>query len=110
MYRILLQTLLSSYSPLDEGEQLYKSRILNFIHNEPRCFERSLLSGHLTASVWFLNTDYTHALLMHHAKLGKWLQLGGHCDGNANIHEVALKEAREESGITSIALISHLSH
>jgi 8-oxo-dGTP pyrophosphatase MutT (NUDIX family) len=40
--------------------------------------------------------------LTHHRKLGRWLQLGGHCDGDANLARAALREAIEESGIEDL--------
>ena len=46
------------------------------------------------------------ALLMHHNKLDIWVQVGGHCDGNPNVLEVAIKEAQEESGINGIEPVS----
>ncbi len=52
------------------------------------------------------SSTQTKALLMHHTKLDKWFQLGGHCDGNPNALEVALKEAQEESGIINIEAVS----
>jgi ADP-ribose pyrophosphatase YjhB (NUDIX family) len=76
--------------------------MLEFINNYPNCFERSLEIGHITASAWILNKDRSKALLMHHAKLNKWLQLGGHCDGNSDALSASLKEAQEESGIQNI--------
>lgn len=101
MHRENLLQLLSEYSPsLEEVEA--KSRIIEFIKNNENCFERSLKSGHITASAWLLNTDGDKALLTHHAKLNKWFQLGGHCDGDSNVLEVAIKEAIEESGIQDI--------
>ncbi|MBI2774893.1 NUDIX hydrolase [Candidatus Dependentiae bacterium] len=62
--------------------------------------------GHITASAWLLNNDYSQVLLMHHAKLNLWVQLGGHCDGESDVLGVAIKEAQEESGIMGIAPVS----
>lgn len=76
--------------------------MLNFAKTHEDCFERTLLIGHFTASSWLLSKEGSKALLMHHAKLDMWMQLGGHCDGNHNILEVAIKEAQEESGIQGI--------
>lgn len=101
MKRTFLLHLLNRYSPSPE-EIPYKQEILEFVKNHPDCFERSLESGHITTSAWLLNKQGTHALLMHHAKLGIWVQLGGHADGNPNILESAIKEAKEESGISHI--------
>ena len=75
---------------------------IDFIQSNSNCFERTNLKGHLTGSCWLLNTKGDKALLTHHKKLGKWLQLGGHADGDYDIMNVALKEAQEESGIDNI--------
>ena len=72
---------------------------------DPLAFKRERLEGHFTASSWIVNKKRTHTLLTLHRKLGRWLQLGGHTDGNENLLEVALKEAEEESGLTSLKLV-----
>ena len=106
MIRSPLRTLLHAYIPTDQHEQEAKKTMLTFIDQYPTCFERSLEVGHITASSWLVNKNNTHALMMHHAKLGIWCQLGGHCDGNPNPLEVAIKEAQEESGIHEIVALS----
>lgn len=102
MKRNILIELLENYFLLSEEEIKYKVRMLDFIRKHENCFERSLNSGHITASAWLLNKNRSHALLMHHTKLNIWVQLGGHCDGDFNPLAVAIKEASEESGISSI--------
>ncbi len=106
MKRSKLITLLHNYIPSSE-EIEFKDDIINFINKYENCFERSLEVGHITASCWLLNKDHSKALLTHHAKLNKWFQLGGHCDGNPDVLEVALKEAKEESGIENIAPVNN---
>lgn len=106
MHRDLLLNQLNNYSSIYEEEIEMKSRMIQFINKYPNCFERDLEIGHITASAWVLNKERTHALLTHHAKLDIWLQLGGHCDGNSNVLEVAIKEAQEESGIHQIIPLS----
>lgn len=98
----LLEQLLREYLPSDAAEQEYKEIILNFLLHYPDAFERSLEVGHITASAWLINKDNTKALLTYHKKLNKWLQLGGHCDGNIDALAIAIKEAQEESGIMAI--------
>lgn len=73
-----------------------------FVVAEPRCAERSLAVGHLTGSAWIVDAGRTRTLLTHHRKLGKWLQLGGHADGDLDLARVAETEAREESGLTGL--------
>jgi 8-oxo-dGTP pyrophosphatase MutT (NUDIX family) len=70
-----------------------------FVRAEPRCFERDCRSGHVTGSAWVVNAAGTHVLLTHHRKLNRWLQLGGHCDGDGDVAGVACREAAEESGL-----------
>lgn len=106
MHRTPLLQLLDAHSPYDEHEQLMLQRMRDFIIAYAGCFERALSIGHMTGSAWILNTDKTHVLLTHHRKLEKWLQLGGHADGDADLLRVALREAREESGLNAIAPLS----
>ncbi len=83
-----------------------KATILNFAKTDPIPFDRHNMKGHLTGSAWVLSPDRQQVLLTHHALLNKWLQLGGHADGEANILNVALREAQEESGIDDIKPLS----
>jgi len=77
-------------------------RLSDFVEENPDCFKRSLQIGHVTGSAWLVNRAGTHVLLTHHRKLDLWLQLGGHADGNSNILDASLREAREESGLESV--------
>jgi 8-oxo-dGTP pyrophosphatase MutT (NUDIX family) len=90
---------IKSYSTSYEIELSYKGRFENLLLKYNNCFDRSLLIGHITASAFIINKSKQHVLLMYHAKLNKWLQPGGHCDGNKNVLEVAKKEVFEETGI-----------
>ncbi len=103
MKRMYLRQLLHNYRPTDLPEVAFKHRMLEFIEEYPNCFERTLDVGHITASAWLLNKDHTQFLLTHHAKLNRWFQLGGHCDGDYDVLRVAIREAQEESGIMNIA-------
>ncbi len=62
-------------------------------------FVRERVAGHFTASAWLVDHDGTRVLLTHHRKLQRWLQLGGHADGDRDLPRVALREAHEESGL-----------
>jgi len=95
---------LDVYRPRDEREGLMVQRLGAFVAAQPQCFERSLAIGHLTGSAWVVDRALERVLLTHHRKLGKWLQLGGHADGDADLRRVALREAREESGLGEIVL------
>lgn len=76
-------------------------RILAFLDAHPQdAHRRSCLEGHLTASALLWDHACERVLLTLHAKLNRWLQFGGHCDGNANLFACAWRETEEESGIT----------
>lgn len=76
-----------------------------FIAAHPDCLWRTCLDGHLTASAWIVDPARTCTLLTHHRKLDRWLQLGGHADGEADLLTAALREAREESGLASVGAV-----
>lgn len=63
---------------------------------------RNRVAGHLTGSAWLVDHSGTRVLLTHHRKLGRWLQLGGHADGDRDLAQVALREAQEESGLQGL--------
>ena len=75
-------------------------QLLDIVKNED-CFSKSNNKGHFTGSAWVVSPDKRYVLMTHHRKLQMWLQLGGHADGNENLFLVALREAKEESGIES---------
>ncbi len=91
--------LLESYNCLFESEELIKERFLDFVQKNEDCFERYLETGHITASAFIFDSENNKILLLHHKKLNKWLQPGGHCDGDKDTLSVAIKEVFEETGL-----------
>lgn len=67
-------------------------------------FLRQRLAGHFTGSAWVASEDGRRTLLTHHRKLGRWLQPGGHADGDPDLARVALREAQEETGVAGLRL------
>jgi hypothetical protein len=106
MHRKNLREKLERYHPTDEREVADKDKMLDFLNLHEDCFERSLSVGHFTGSCWLVNHDGTKFLLALHRKIGRWLQLGGHADCDPDLARVSLKEAREESGLQHIELLS----
>ena len=81
-----------------------RDRILAFLDDHPDAAHRSCAPGHLTGSAVIVDATGTRALLMLHAKVGRWLQMGGHADGDCDLAGVALREATEECGIEGLTL------
>jgi 8-oxo-dGTP pyrophosphatase MutT (NUDIX family) len=99
MSRQDLLRLLRAHRPWNEREAEMLGRILAFVETHEDCFERSLVVGHVTGSAWVVTPERTHALLVHHRRLDRWLQPGGHCDGDPDVLATALREVLEETGI-----------
>jgi 8-oxo-dGTP pyrophosphatase MutT (NUDIX family) len=79
--------------------------ILTFVERHPHPFDRRIAEGHLTGSAVVVSAPGDRVLLLHHRKLGRWLQPGGHAEpGERDGEVVALREAREETGIEGLAL------
>lgn len=106
MHRVPVLKLLDSHVALNEVEESNRIRTIDFVKQHTDCFERSCIPGHITGSSWLLNRLGTHVLLLHHRKLNIWVQPGGHCDGETDVLQSALREAQEETGITNIAPVS----
>lgn len=106
MHRQLLLEKLKEHRGIDAHEESMRLHIIEFVEKYPDCFERSLRVGHITGSAMIVNRMRTKTLLTHHHKLEKWLQLGGHSDGDPDTLHVALREAEEESGVKGIVAVT----
>ena len=100
--RSALMQELSGYAVTHPEESSTVSRLIQFIARHEDCALRSQLSGHLTGAAWLVHPDQQQVLMLHHKKLDRWLQPGGHADGDLNLNRVALKEAEEESGLSGL--------
>ncbi len=96
---------LRAFAPFDAREAAMRNRLVAFVAAHDDAFDRALEIGHVTASAWIVDPTRTRALLTHHRKLDKWLQLGGHVDGDPDVRRAALREAREESGLASLRFV-----
>ena len=98
-----LLALLAAHPPADRVEQGHLEAIRDFVAREPACFLRTtFVPGHITGSAFILDPARGLLLLHHHRKLDRWLQMGGHDDGERDAASTALREAREESGLAKI--------
>ncbi|MDK1312390.1 NUDIX hydrolase [Pseudoalteromonas ardens] len=99
-----LQDLLENYATTYEIEAQYREHMLSFLKSSDDPIYSSNQAGHFTASAWVLSHDRQHVLLTQHAKIGKWFQLGGHIEPeDSSFIDACLREATEESGITSLS-------
>jgi 8-oxo-dGTP pyrophosphatase MutT (NUDIX family) len=100
-----LRSVLLRHAPADEQESADLQHIVRFVATEADPFDRRNPRAHLTASAFIVAEDGGRVLLLHHRKLKRWLQPGGHADrGESSGETVALREAREETGIRGLAL------
>lgn len=105
MTRAELIAALAEYRTPFAEEKPFVARFIHLLEH-PRAYFRDHLPGHMTGSAWILDESRDFVLLTHHAKLNRWLQPGGHADGEENIIEVAMKEALEETGISNFSYVS----
>lgn len=97
--------MLSRYEHRYPHEGAVVARIRSLIAAHVDCFDRTCRPGHVTASAWVTTPACDRFLLVHHRKLGRWLQPGGHTDGDADILSAALREAREETGLEDLRIV-----
>jgi hypothetical protein len=99
------RAILLANEPRDAEQAATRARMLAFLDAHPEdAHRRELEVGHLTAAAFVVDARAERALLTHHRKLGRWLQLGGHCDGDPDLVRVALWEGTEESGIEGLVI------
>ncbi len=89
-----------------DTQHAVRADILAFCERHPDALHRSCQRGHLTGSAVVVDPSSARTLLIHHAKLGRWLQPGGHADGDGNLGAVALREASEETGLDDLRLVT----
>jgi 8-oxo-dGTP pyrophosphatase MutT (NUDIX family) len=95
---------LPSYGALWPGEAATVEQFTRFLCSDQDVFERWHADGHCTGSAWLVSADGQRVLLMHHRKLDRWLQPGGHADGDTDLARVALREAGEETGVPGLCV------
>jgi 8-oxo-dGTP pyrophosphatase MutT (NUDIX family) len=98
-----LLTLLSDFEPEDEQERAWHEQIVALVEGDGDPFDRDRFDpGHVTASVFLTSAAGDLLYLIHHAKLDRWLQPGGHVEpGDADILAAAARELEEEVGVVA---------
>ena len=99
-----LRAQLAAYAQRQPAHAALADEFSTLLDDPENPFLRERLAGHFTGSAWLVSADGERVLLTHHRKLDRWLQLGGHADGDRNLARVALKEAEEESGLSGLVL------
>ncbi|MGY4710203.1 NUDIX hydrolase [Mycolicibacterium sp. CBM1] len=98
-------SLLSDWTATDDCQDTLRHAVLAFLHARTDACERACAPGHITASALVFSDSADQVLLTLHPRLGRWVQLGGHCeDTDADILAAALREATEESGIDTLTI------
>lgn len=97
---------IKKYRPCNAQEQRDQALILDFLEKNGDAFLRSNLLAHMTASSWIVNPERTKTLMVYHNLYDSWSWTGGHADGETDLLSVALREAREETGIAHVRPVS----
>lgn len=97
----LLASALQSYRGVDEREEDHRQTILAQVEATPQWWHRETMPGHVTGSAFVVTPGIERILLHHHLKLDRWLQFGGHDEGERSPVETAVRELSEESGLAS---------
>lgn len=103
---MVLRKQIEAYQPFNEQEERDKELILEYMAENPNIFLRESRLAHMTASAWIVNKERTKILMAYHNIYNSWSWLGGHADGETDLLKVALREAREESGLRNVRPVS----
>ena len=96
---------LTGWLPAGDPQEALRQAFLGFLAAREDACRRSCEPGHITASALVLDATADNVLLTLHPRVGRWLQLGGHCeDSDATLVDAALREATEESGIRGLRI------
>ncbi len=95
------------YVPINEQETKDKEIILNYIRNNEDVLTRDNEVAHITSSGFIVNKTRDKVLMIHHNIYNSWGWTGGHADGDSNLLHVAIKEAKEETGIKHVVPVTN---
>jgi 8-oxo-dGTP pyrophosphatase MutT (NUDIX family) len=105
---LMILMMLDYHETTFEEESKHRYDIFNFVKSNKNYWQRSNLAGHVTGSAWVLSPNGESVLLIHHKKLDRWLQPGGHVDAqDETIWATALRELVEETGLRDVSMPSN---
>lgn len=97
---------LGRWVPDDPGQERLRQDYLGWIESHPHAWSRACIPAHLTASALVCSPDGSEVVLVRHAKIGLWLQTGGHLEpDDESLESAALREAHEETGLTGLRIL-----
>lgn len=102
-----LKNNIEKFAPYNEQEKIDKRLMLKFIEDFDDVLTRQNEYGHFTSSAFVLNKDRSKILMVYHNIYNSWSWVGGHSDSDGDLLHVAMKEAKEETGIKSVSPISN---
>jgi 8-oxo-dGTP pyrophosphatase MutT (NUDIX family) len=98
-------SLLTEWQAPNAAQDSLRHAVLAFLDARDDSCRRECVPGHVTASAVVLDDAGRQVLLTLHPRLGRWVQLGGHCeDADGDIAAAALREAIEESGVADLRI------
>ncbi len=97
---------IKKYRPVNEQEERDKEIMLKYISEHEDYLFRENQIAHFTTSIWTVNKERTKTLMVYHNIYDSWSWIGGHADGVEALHEVAMRELQEETGVKYAKLIS----
>lgn len=101
-----LKKQIQNYTPYNEQEEVEKKVMLKHFDDDDDILTRANEVAHFTSSAFVLNKERTKVLVIYHKIYDSWGWVGGHADGDNDLLYVAMKEAKEETGITDVKPIS----
>lgn len=104
---ICFRETLDCFDAQDTASGHFRRRMVDLLETAgPDAFSRNhFVPGHITGSAFIVSPKDELVLLHHHRRLDRWLQMGGHSDGELDASEIARREGTEESGLCDLEFL-----
>ena len=94
---------ITEFIPDNEAEENEKRVIISYIKKFPQdILLRDNEFAHMTSSAFIMNSKLDKVLFIYHKIYNTWTWTGGHADGDTDLFKIAMKEAREETGVINL--------